>query len=193
MEIGFLQIGHPVRKTLKQGIITMRTKGSFLLHVGQVLLIASLVGCKSPRLNPAGVYGSEVAGEYASIGSIPLNNRFVGGTEHGGLFAPVLFSYDSAQVAGSQRASVEAVGNHLKQNPSKAVIIEGHCDERGSREYNLALGEQRALAVRSYLVGIGIDSERIQTKSYGEENPIAPGHTEAAWSQNRRGEFVLYH
>ncbi|MBI9020205.1 MAG: OmpA family protein [Verrucomicrobia bacterium] len=126
-------------------------------------------------------------------GAIPMGGRFTGGAEYTGMFEPVLFAYDSAQVSADQRAKIEAVGSHLKQNSAHAVIIEGHCDERGSREYNLALGEQRALAVRAYLAGLGIGVDRIQTKSYGEERPVVPSHDEAAWSLNRRGEFVLYY
>ena len=168
----------------------MQKSNSIFLSFSFLLVLTTLVGCKSPGVNPGGVRGTGVAGEY---GSIPVGNRFTGGTEHIGLFAPVLFAYDSAQVSPDQRAKIEAVGSHLKQNPAHAVIVEGHCDERGSREYNLALGEQRALAVRSYLAGLGIGGDRIQTKSYGEENPVAPGHDESAWSQNRRGEFVLYY
>lgn len=168
----------------------MKKSNSIFLPFALLLVLAVLVGCKSPGINPGGVYGSGVAGEYDAI---PIGGRFIGGTEHIGLFAPVLFAYDSAQVAPDQRGKIEAVGSHLKQNPTHAVIVEGHCDERGSREYNLALGEQRALAVRSYLAGLGIGADRIQTKSYGEENPAAPSHDEAAWSQNRRSEFVLYY
>ena len=167
----------------------MTKNNSFFLSLTILLIVASLTGCKSPSLNPAGVYGVGVDGEY----SIPLAGRFSGGSEHIGMFQPVLFAYDSAQVSSGERAKIEAVASHLKQNPSNAIILEGHCDERGSREYNLALGERRALAVRTYLIGLGIASDRTQTKSYGEENPAAPGHDEAAWSKNRRGEFVLYY
>jgi peptidoglycan-associated lipoprotein len=162
------------------------------LSVLVLMVAAILTGCQSPGRNPAGVYGG-AAGEYGTAGSIPLAGRFTGGTEHPGLFAPVLFGYDSSQVSASERPKIEAVSQHLLQNPSVAVIIEGHCDERGSCEYNLALGERRALAVRSYLTGLGISSDRIQTKSLGEEAPAAPGHDESAWSLNRRGEFVLYY
>jgi peptidoglycan-associated lipoprotein len=70
--------------------------------------------------------------------------------------------------------------------------VEGNCDERGSNEYNLALGERRALAVRAYLVNLGIDAGRIQTKSLGEERPVALGHDESSWQQNRRAEFQLF-
>lgn len=167
----------------------MTKNSSFFLGLTLLLIVASLTGCKSPNLNPAGVYGSGVMGEY----SIPLTGRFTGGSEHVGLFEPVLFAYDSSQVSVGERAKIEAVAGHLKQNPSNAIILEGHCDERGSREYNLALGERRALAVRTYLIGLGIASDRTQTKSYGEENPAAPGHDETARSRNRRGEFVLYY
>jgi len=171
----------------------MTKNSSFFLNIALLLVVASLTGCKSPSLNPAGVYGSGVMGEYGSIGTIPLTGRFTGGSEHVGLFEPILFAYDSSQVSVGERAKIEAVASHLKQNSSNAIILEGHCDERGSREYNLALGERRALAVRTYLIGLGIASDRTQTKSYGEENPAAPGHDEAAWSRNRRGEFVLYY
>ena len=72
------------------------------------------------------------------------------------------------------------------------VTVSGHCDERGSREYNMALGENRALAVRAHLIRLGTDAARIQTRSYGEERPLDPGHSEAAWRRNRRGEFLLF-
>lgn len=156
-----------------------------------LLIAATLTGCQSPGRNPAGVHGP--TGEYGMAGSIPMANRFTGGTEYRGTFESVYFAYDSSQVSSSERGKIEAIAQHLKQDSSKAVIIEGHCDERGSREYNLALGERRALAVRSYLAGLGISADRIQTKSLGEELPALPGHDESAWSQNRRGEFVLYY
>lgn len=120
----------------------------------------------------------------------PLGDRF-GGTEYAGQFAPVYYAYDSAQVNPEERAKLEAVADHLRRNPGVRLIVEGHCDERGSREYNLALGERRALAARAYLIGLGIDSDRIQTKSYGSENPVALGHDEESWRQNRRAEFVI--
>jgi peptidoglycan-associated lipoprotein len=157
-----------------------------------ILTVAALTGCQSPGKNPAGVHGS-IIGPMDMTGEIAMGGRFTGGTEHPGMFDPVLFAYDSSQVSSAERGKVEAVAGYLKENPATAVIIEGHCDERGSREYNLALGERRALAVRSYLVGLGIEADRIQTKSLGEESPAESGHNEAAWSLNRRGEFVLYY
>ncbi len=133
--------------------------------------------------NIGGVTGSEVYGE-------SLGDRMEGGTEVAGQFTPVYFDYDSAQINDSERSKIEAVADGIKRG-SQSVIVEGNCDERGSGEYNLALGERRALAIRAYLIGLGIDGARVQTKSYGEERPVAMGHDESSWSQNRRGEFVL--
>lgn len=164
-----------------------------------LLAAAALTGCQSPGKNPAGVQGSIVGpglgtGEEFDMGEeLAIGDRFTDGMEHPGLFDPVYFGYDSSQVGPAERAKIETVATYLQDNPDTAVIIEGHCDERGSREYNLALGERRALAVRSYLAGLGINADRIQTKSLGEESPAAPGHGESAWNLNRRGEFVLYY
>jgi peptidoglycan-associated lipoprotein len=79
----------------------------------------------------------------------------------------------------------------LKKNVSWVVTIEGHCDERGSAEYNLALGDKRAAAIRNYLLSLGIPPARVRTVSYGKEYPFDPGHTEEAWAKNRRGQFVI--
>ncbi|MBU1692449.1 MAG: OmpA family protein [Verrucomicrobia bacterium] len=134
--------------------------------------------------NVGGVVGSDLYGE-------GLSDRFAAGQEMRGQFAPVYFDYDSSQIKDSERSKLDAVASHLQGAASGNLIVEGNCDERGSNEYNLALGERRALAVRAYLVGLGIDGARIQTKSLGEEQPVAMGHEEDSWSQNRRGEFVV--
>ena len=107
-------------------------------------------------------------------------------------FENVLFDYDSTQINEAERAKIEAVAEFLKNNTRTSALVEGNCDERGSAEYNMSLGERRALAVRAYLVGLGIDGAIIQTKSNGKEMPVAMGHDEAAWSLNRRAEFVLF-
>lgn len=104
----------------------------------------------------------------------------------------VLFAYDSYQIAESEVPKVEAVAKYMKSNSDVKLVAEGHCDERGSNEYNMSLGEHRALAVRAYLVGLGIDGARIQTRSFGEEKPLNPGHGEAAWRENRRVEFAMF-
>jgi peptidoglycan-associated lipoprotein len=106
-----------------------------------------------------------------------------------GQFAAVLFDYDSARIRPSEESKLEAVAAYLKSNPGK-LVIEGHCDERGTAEYNRALGEHRALAARDELVRLGVDASRMSTISYGKERPADPGHDETAWSKNRRCEFV---
>jgi len=107
-------------------------------------------------------------------------------------FAPVYFGFDASNLAQSELAKIEAVAEHLKSKPGRVVIVEGNCDERGSNEYNLSLGELRAIAVRDYLVQNGIDADRVQVKSYGEEKPAVSGQGEAVWSKNRRGEFAVF-
>ena len=102
------------------------------------------------------------------------------------------FDYDSTQIRPEEIGKIEAVAKHLNHNKASGVILEGHADERGSREYNLALGEVRSLAVRDYLVSLGVDAAVIHTRSYGEEVPADEGHDESAWTQNRRVVFAIY-
>ena len=102
----------------------------------------------------------------------------------------VFFDYDKYNLKPQGRATVEKQAALLKKYPNAAITLEGHCDERGTREYNLALGERRANAVKDYLVALGIPAARIKTISYGKERPAALGSTEAAWAQNRRGVTV---
>ena len=106
--------------------------------------------------------------------------------------SPVYFGYDSFVLAPEEISKIEQVADYLTRNTRTVPIVEGHCDERGSNEYNLSLGEQRALSVRSYLINLGIAADRIQSRSFGEERPAVPGSGEAAWRLNRRGEFALY-
>jgi len=107
-------------------------------------------------------------------------------------FDVVHFAYDSFLVPPQEISKITAVGQYLLENPSRVTTVDGHCDERGSNEYNLSLGEQRAQAVRKCLIDLGIDAARVQTRSFGKEKPLDQGHTESAWAKNRRGEFVIY-
>lgn len=107
-------------------------------------------------------------------------------------FAPVYFGFDSQLVPQSELNKVDAVADYLRENGNLVVVIEGNCDERGSNEYNMSLGEGRAIYLRNYLVQCGVSMDRIQTRSFGEEKPVAAGHDESAWSMNRRGDFVIY-
>jgi peptidoglycan-associated lipoprotein len=102
----------------------------------------------------------------------------------------VHFKFDSAVVQDGEQANVASVGQALTSDPSAKLLIEGHCDERGTEEYNRSLGERRALALREALAKNGIDPMRIRTISYGKDKPAESGHDEAAWAKNRRGEFI---
>lgn len=103
----------------------------------------------------------------------------------------VFFGYDKYDISAVSNTTLERQAAWLKKYPSVTVAIEGHCDERGTREYNLALGERRANAVKDYLVALGVSANRISTISYGKERPVALGSSEAAWAQNRRGVTVV--
>ena len=104
---------------------------------------------------------------------------------------PVYFDYDSADLNDAGRAVLQADAGVLKKYSTWVVTIEGHCDERGTKEYNLALGERRAVAARAYLMSLGLDANRLRTVSYGSEFPFDPGHDESAWLKNRRAHFVI--
>jgi peptidoglycan-associated lipoprotein len=99
----------------------------------------------------------------------------------------IFFDYDKSDLKPAARNTIQGWANWLKTNPGGNFTVEGHADERGTREYNLALGERRAVAVKNYLVALGVGSGRVRTISYGKERPLDPGHNTAAWAQNRRG------
>jgi peptidoglycan-associated lipoprotein len=103
----------------------------------------------------------------------------------------VYFEFDKYTVKPSEVQKVQSVASYLKGQTPFAVLVEGHCDERGTPEYNRSLGERRALSIRELLISAGVSGDRIHTVSFGEDKPAESGHNEAAWSKNRRGEFVL--
>jgi peptidoglycan-associated lipoprotein len=104
---------------------------------------------------------------------------------------PAFFELDSAEINSAAQSVLDQNAALMKRYPTWVVTIEGHCDERGSAEYNLALGERRAVAARAYLVSLGISADRLRTVSYGKEFPFDAGHEEAAWFKNRRAHFVI--
>jgi len=104
----------------------------------------------------------------------------------------VLFDFDRAVVRQDQVAKVEAVAAQFKNGPVvEDLLIEGHCDERGTEEYNRSLGERRALALREMLAKLGVNPAKVHTVTFGKSKPVDPAHTDAAWSKNRRGEFII--
>jgi peptidoglycan-associated lipoprotein len=106
-------------------------------------------------------------------------------------FQPVFFAYDSIEIDSAGQQALNSNFSILKKYPKWVITIEGHADERGTAEYNLALGTRRAAAARDYLVSLGIPGDRLRTVSYGKEFPFDPTHTESGWSKNRRAHFVL--
>jgi len=107
------------------------------------------------------------------------------------LTAMIHFDYDKSDIQPDDKANLDRKAAILAANPAARIQIAGNCDERGSTEYNLALGNRRALAAKQYLVGKGVDGSRIETVSYGSERPVAQGSTEAAWAQNRNDQFLV--
>jgi peptidoglycan-associated lipoprotein len=104
---------------------------------------------------------------------------------------PLFFELDSSEVSADGQRVLQENAATMKKYATWSVTIEGHCDERGTAEYNLALGERRALAAKNYLVSLGIPADKVKTVSYGKEFPFDPGHQDAAWSLNRRAHFVI--
>jgi peptidoglycan-associated lipoprotein len=104
---------------------------------------------------------------------------------------PIYFDFDRSSIRDEARAVLEKTGSYLKENSGIHIRIEGNCDERGTNEYNLALGERRANSAKLFLVSLGISPDRIRIISYGEERPLAPGSSEEAWAKNRRDDFVV--
>lgn len=168
-----------------------------------VMLLAALTasGCASggSRTEPAEPAAEPVAAdpapELATPAQLPAfdadGNPYVPGTQQS-LARTFYFDYDRAVISAEDLAVLEMHASYLRENPQRSVVVEGHCDERGTREYNLALGERRSDAVRSFLTSAGVSPRQIESVSYGEERPPIVGHNEAAWAKSRRAEMI-YH
>jgi len=150
---------------------------------------------KEPEPAPPVGPGIKPDGDTTGLTGITSNPP---GTHQGWIENPELFKadtvhfdFDSSVVKSSEKGKVSNIADYLKGHSADAVRVEGNCDERGTEEYNRSLGERRALALREELVRLGLDPTRVDTISYGEDKPVDPGHDEAAWRKNRRGEFIL--
>jgi len=137
-----------------------------------------------------------MCGEGADNPQCPPGQNCMGGfcqvsrVSCGAATEPVYFDYDKYNVRGDQRAKLDGLANCLKKDAAPPLKIEGHCDERGTEEYNLALGERRAETAKRYLQNVGVGADKLSTQSWGEERPAAQGSNQAAWAKNRRTEFV---
>jgi peptidoglycan-associated lipoprotein len=137
-----------------------------------------------PTREPTSVPPEPVAEDLIASGSIDDINR-------NSPLKPAFFDFDSAEIEAAAQQSLQQNAEVLKKYGNLQISIEGHADERGTAEYNLALGERRAVAARNYMVSLGIPADRIKTVSYGKEFPFDPGHNEEAWAKNRRAHFVV--
>lgn len=135
-------------------------------------------------------FGSGGSSAFGGPGSLPGRPANAWTPIPGAKLDTIYFAYDNSGVSSSQTPKLETAAKYMSSNPSVGMIIEGHCDERGSAEYNMGLGERRALAVREYLVNLGVPDNRLQTISYGTERPADPEHNENAWLKNRRAELI---
>jgi peptidoglycan-associated lipoprotein len=138
----------------------------------------------APISEPEPAAPQPVAEDAIASGSIDEINR-------NSPLKPVFFGFDESEVDAAGQRVLESNAEVLKKYPAWQISIEGHADERGTAEYNRALGERRAVAARNYLVSLGVAADRVKTVSYGKEFPFDPGHNEQAWSKNRRAHFVV--
>jgi peptidoglycan-associated lipoprotein len=173
----------------------MRTTVKRLVPILVVLAIAVLGGCakKKPPVTstpPPAPTTTTPAPTPPPPAPTPVETPAPTMVKEGDL-QPAFFDLDASTLRSDARAALDADAKLLRGDPGAKVVIEGHCDERGTVEYNQALGEQRANAAKDYLVAQGIDAGRMQIISYGKERPFADGHDETAWQQNRRAHFRL--
>ncbi len=187
------------------------SKFAHLVVIGLVAVVA-VSGCRK-RPTPLTVLpnqGMPKVGEEDQAKPLPGDNSGIKSTESTGIpqadaskFSnynrnseifkadTVYFDFDRSDVKSGERKKINDVAAYMKAHPTDALSIEGHCDERGTEEYNRALGERRALALREEVVRQGVNADMVVTTSFGKDRPADPGHNEAAWGKNRRGEFIL--
>ena len=174
-----------------------------------VLSVAALVavGCaKKQTVKSEGTQGGTGAASAPSVAEAPVkeappppSDQLASAAQAGvavteerpSQFDDVRFDFDKSELTEDGRRTSQTVADYMKKNPKAKVQVEGHCDERGTAEYNMALGERRATAVMTYLVSLGVPKAALSTVSFGKEKPLDPGHNEEAWGKNRRAHFLL--
>ena len=168
-----------------------------------VLLLVFAVGCSTKHLKPGHdttetgdgtvFAGKEVVGEQVYMGDEDgeVSSETEALTEGTAIAKDVLFDYDKYDIKPEARPILDSVASLMNSNAGLNITIEGHCDERGTNEYNLALGEKRAKSARDYLVSLGVSSSRMGMITYGEENPVCVQKNEACWQKNRRAHFIF--
>lgn len=144
-----------------------------------------------PPAPPERVAEAPIVQPEASLTDSSLSSRSLDELNRESPLQAAFFDLDSAELSARAQAALTANAEVLKKYPTWVVTVEGHCDERGTAQYNLALGERRATAARTYLQSLGVAADRMKTVSYGKEFPFDPAHTEEAWAKNRRAHFVI--
>ncbi len=185
----------------------MRHRNAVLTVVLMLTLVVSVAGCKkktaetvpapaveAPPPQPPPPPVTEVEPDFPPTPFVeekPDIDTLIGDWNRSGVLQTVYFAYDSTDLSDSARRILRNNADWLKAHADVGVLVEGNSDERGTIEYNLALGQRRADAVRTYLTSLGLSRSRARIITYGEERPIDPGHTETAWAKNRRAAFVV--
>jgi len=164
--------------------------------ISAMAVVLLLAGCTHNKTDTAAVTGtaSDTTQTTTANTTGVTNSNVTPGTQQDlvvNVGDRVFFGYDQFDLTAEARTQIEKQAAWLKQYPNVNIMVEGHCDERGTREYNLALGEKRATSVRNYLIANGVAATRIQTISYGKERPAVMGADETSWAQNRRGVLVV--
>jgi peptidoglycan-associated lipoprotein len=170
-------------KRLVQSLTPLKAVLALCLVFAAISCSKKDVKSDEPGFNPS---------EGAAGAATPGNNVNAGDAGTPASDLPLIyFAFDSYKLDGEAREGLKTVVKYMKDNASTTIQIEGHCDERGTTEYNLALGERRANAARNYLTKAGVDASRVSVISYGSERPAVQGHDESAWAKNRRDAFVI--
>ncbi len=173
-----------------------------------LLILGLLGGCAKKEIKVAGEgatlpteqIASAAAGEGEADESAIGEGAISGGAYGSGAISegrtsgpmlPIYFDFDKYSIREDMKGRMEANARFLLENPAVRIEVQGNCDDRGSAEYNLALGEKRAKSAKAYLVNLGVSPDRIEIVSFGEEKPLNPAHNEEAWAQNRRDDFVI--
>ncbi|MBQ9727672.1 MAG: OmpA family protein [Kiritimatiellae bacterium] len=182
----------------------MNTSHLFRASLAALAAAVLAAGCRTPPEENPDAYGegSILESEFGPGGLEGPGDLPLAGTDFSKLapvappaeagIAPVYFSYNESAIPAAEQGKVANAALFLMQNPGVVLVVEGNCDERGTNEYNMSLGEFRAQSIRNALVAQGVAASRVQTASYGEEKPVAFGHDEASWRRNRRGDFAFF-
>ncbi|OGQ99766.1 MAG: peptidoglycan-associated lipoprotein [Deltaproteobacteria bacterium RIFOXYD12_FULL_50_9] len=162
-------------------------------QVKELPAVASVVEESRPQVEPLDTAPAIIVAQNSptSVNEIAVHDIETTAGRSTGTLVPVFFDFDRASIKDDQTTRVESNAALMKKQAAIKIRIEGNCDERGTNEYNMALGERRAISLKKYMVDLGIDETRLETLSYGEERPLTLGHDEAAWALNRRGDFMV--